>query len=613
MKRAVVFGIALLAAAISAIGLLHREEATDIRLTGIVSANEALVASEISGRIRELRVDEGDRVEKGQVIAVLATEEIDTQRQRQLAAIDQLSARLEQGEERVELETARVKSQIEAATAQLRASESQREEIRAELDQAMKDLERTSELLTQGLVARQVKEREESVVEVIRARMRTADDRVEAARAELEIHRASERQVRVMEQEVQQTEAQAAQARAELKQIAVRLGYTELRSPLTGVVSIRVAREGEFVAAGSPVVTVVDLNDVWVRAEVEETLLGRLVLGQPLEVILASDLALVGKVTFISPEAGFATQRDVDRVKRDIRTFAIKVALDNPDGRIHPGMTAFVVVPGEEAPPTARRDENEAPVLPAETEPGPATERLPVLTGTAIAAPAPKPPVPAPVPTQTRPEQKPRPTPRDVSQAGNPVSTAPPKPASVTPVARESPVPERPVTSASPASAKSTAREDRAARVSPPVPESERIENTASEPPPNSARPASPAAPASPSLEELLENIDIEDPTEADLALLEAALDAETATGEGAAGRRGASKPEAPAVTRAPPPPDPPPLQLEGISVADGKPFAIINGARVIEGDSVGGARVVRITQDSVVLDFGGRSITLRF
>ena len=608
MKRAVVFGIALLVAAVSAIGLLRREEAADIRLTGIVSANEALVASEISGRIRELRVDEGDRVEKGQVIAVLATEEIDTQRQRQLAAIDQLSARLEQGEERVELETARVKSQIEAATAQLRASESQREEIRAELDQAMKDLERTSELLTQGLVARQVKEREESAVEVIRARMRTADDRVEAARAELEIHRASERQVRVMEQEVQQTEAQAAQARAELRQIAVRLGYTELRSPLTGVVSIRVAREGEFVAAGSPVVTVVDLNDVWVRAEVEETLLGRLVLGQPLKVILASDLELVGKVTFISPEAGFATQRDVDRVKRDIRTFAIKVALDNPDGRIHPGMTAFVVVPGEDPPPTAERHEKEAPILPAEPEPGPATERLPVLTGTAIAAPAPK-------PVQTGPEPRPKPRPElsDVPKTEKPVSSAPPKPAAETPVARESPVPERPVTSASPASAKSTAREGRAARVLPPVPESERIESPAAEPPPNSARPASPAAPASPSLEELLENIDIEDPTEADLALLEAALDAETATGEGAAGRRGASKPEAPAVTRAPPPPDPPPLRLEGISAADGKPFAVINGARVIEGDSVGGARVVRITHDSVVIDFGGRSITLRF
>jgi len=117
MKRAAFVGLVLLAAALGAIALLRREEPTDVRLTGIVSANEAFVASEVSGRLRELRVDEGDRVEKGQVIAVLATEEIDTQRQGQLAAIDQLSARLEQGEERVQLETARVKSQIEAATA----------------------------------------------------------------------------------------------------------------------------------------------------------------------------------------------------------------------------------------------------------------------------------------------------------------------------------------------------------------------------------------------------------------------------------------------------------------------------------------------------------------
>jgi len=607
MKRAAFVGLFLLAVALGAIALLRHEESPDVRLTGVVSANEAIVSSELSGRLRELRVDEGDRVEKGEVIAVLATEEIDTQRQRQLAAIDQLSARLEQGEERVRLETARVKSQIEAATAQLRASESQREEVRAELDQAMKDLERTSELLAQGLVARQVKEQEETVVEVIRARLRTADDRTEAARAELEIHRASERQVRVMEQEVQQTEAQVAQARAELEQIAVRRGYTELRSPLTGVVSVRVAREGEFVAAGSPVVTVVDLTDVWVRAEVEETLLGNLVLGQSLPVILASDLELEGEVTFISPEAGFATQRDVDRVKRDIRTFGIKIALDNPDGRIHPGMTAFVVVPGKGALPPAKVDVQDAPVLPAAPEPSPTPERPPVLTGTAIAAPTPRPAAPTSAPVKTVPA--PRPT--EVSRKEPQVASSIPKPAPATPALREAPVAKRPVTSAAPSSTESSAGEDPVASPAPPRREPERQEN---EPPE-----AEPLPPPGPSLEELLENMDLEDPTDADLALLEAALDAETPEVENGAARkaafdaerREASKP-AP-VPRATPPAEPPPLRLEGISVADGKPFAIINGARVFEGGTVDGARVVRIVHDSVVLDFGGRTITLRF
>jgi hypothetical protein len=111
----------------------------------------------------------------------------------------------------------------------------------------------------------------------------------------------------------------------------------------------------------------------------------------------------------------------------------------------------------------------------------------------------------------------------------------------------------------------------------------------------------------------------MEDPTDSDLALLEAALNAEAATVESAmdptaefeAEREETPKP-APAVPAAAPS-SPPPLRLEGISVADGRPVAVINGARVYEGDSVGGARVVRIVPDSVVLDFGGRTITLRF
>jgi hypothetical protein len=359
---------------------------------------------------------------------------------------------------------------------------------------------------------------------------------------------------------------------------------------LTGVVSIRVAREGEFVAAGSPVVTVVDLTDVWVRAEVEETLLGRLVLGQSLKVILASDLELVGEVTFISPEAGFATQRDVDRVKRDIRTFGIKVALDNPDGRIHPGMTAFVEVPGEGTSPTAAGNE-ETPALQAPPQPSPATERPAVLTGTAIAAPATAKTAREPKPKETR-------------RSGE-------KPASAAPVL---PIPEKPASTAGASPTRPTLGEDRASSAAPPgrKPESGRNEpDAAIEEALTPSRPTIPDGPSSesPDLEALLENMDLEDPTDADLALLEEALNAETAALDNAADGTPVFESEPTAKT----PSAPPALRLEGISVADGKPVAVINGVRLVEGDSVEGARVVRILQDSVVLEFGGRTITLRF
>ena len=123
-----------------------------------------------------------------------------------------------------------------------------------------------------------------------------------------------------------------------------------------------------------------------------------------------------------------------------------------------------------------------------------------------------------------------------------------------------------------------------------------------------------------PSLEELLETIDMEDPSDADLALLEAALGAGPTAAESGAVRGPDSGRERSRTARPAPPPapsespsEPPLLRLEGISLAEGKPVAVINGVRLFEGDSVSGVRVVRIREDSVVLDHGGRSITLRF
>ena len=95
----------------------------------------------------------------------------------------------------------------------------------------------------------------------------------------------------------------------------------------------------------SPIVTIVDLNDVWVRAAVPETESDSVALGDALQVRLPSGRVLDGKVFFKGVEADFATQRDVGRSKRDIKTVVLKVRVDNRDKRLTPGMTAEVLVP----------------------------------------------------------------------------------------------------------------------------------------------------------------------------------------------------------------------------------------------------------------------------
>jgi len=113
---------------------------------------------------------------------------------------------------------------------------------------------------------------------------------------------------------------------------------------VTGTVSVRAAREGEFLTSGQPIVTVVDFGDTWVRAAIPETQTDHIWLGDTLRIRLPGGTQTSGKVYFKSAEADFATQRDVSRRKRDIKTVVLKVRLDNPKGAYVPGMTADVLI-----------------------------------------------------------------------------------------------------------------------------------------------------------------------------------------------------------------------------------------------------------------------------
>jgi HlyD family secretion protein len=346
---AAVAGVYLVAYAASRLG-----EGGPQRLTGVVASNEVVIAAKTAGRIEHLGVQEGSWVKAGDLIARLDREELDAERQHQLALIGQLSAKLRQGHEVVSLEGDRGRGRVASAEAQLQVARSQHGEAVASLEQLRKDDERADQLFKEGLLSRQEAERIHTEVRVCEARLRSLADQVARAEADLDLARTGERQTEVARRDVDQTSAQIDQARAELAQISARTGYTEVRAPLGGMVSVRVAREGEVVRLGDPIVTIVDLDDVWVRADVEEGSVNRVVVSQALDVELASGERLRGRVTLVEPEAQFATQRDVSRVKRDIRTFGIKVALPNADRRLHAGMTAYVLLPGSASPGTGK-------------------------------------------------------------------------------------------------------------------------------------------------------------------------------------------------------------------------------------------------------------------
>jgi HlyD family secretion protein len=167
---------------------------------------------------------------------------------------------------------------------------------------------------------------------------------VEAARAALALARANAEQTAMRQESLGASREQQAAAVAQRAQADVRLGYTEIHAPLDANVDVLAVRTGEFVSPGQPLLTLVNPDDLWVRVDVEETYIDRVRIGDTFSVYLPSGAERQGVVFYRGVDAGFATQRDVSRFKRDIKTFEVRLRVDNQDRRLAVGMTASVAL-----------------------------------------------------------------------------------------------------------------------------------------------------------------------------------------------------------------------------------------------------------------------------
>jgi HlyD family secretion protein len=123
------------------------------------------------------------------------------------------------------------------------------------------------------------------------------------------------------------------------------LDYTQIRAPIDGIVDVRAALLGEVVNPGQGIVTLINEDDLWVRADIEETYIDGIHLGDRMKIRLPSGAEREGTVFHRGIDADFATQRDVSRTKRDIKTFEIRLRCDNADRALAVGMTAYVMLP----------------------------------------------------------------------------------------------------------------------------------------------------------------------------------------------------------------------------------------------------------------------------
>jgi multidrug resistance efflux pump len=344
-------GVLVLAAAAF---LLARRGPGVLVLTGIVTTQDVIVSPQVEGRLEKLLVKEGDTVERGQLLALIAPDELRADSAYYASSAAGFTSQVREGVAALRYEQRLTADQIRQAEATLAATRAQRLEADAALENARLSLERTKDLFGQGISPVQDFDAARTAYEGAKAHADSLGQQVDAQAAALALARANADQVSVKRSQLQADEHQRAAADAQRTKADVRLAYAELRAPIPGFVDVRAARAGEVVNAGQPVVTLVNPDDLWVRVDVEETYIDRVRLGETMTVRLPSGQERAGTVFFRGVDAGFATQRDVSRTKRDIRTFEVRLRVDNRDRRLAVGMTAYVLFPLQAPPPSAR-------------------------------------------------------------------------------------------------------------------------------------------------------------------------------------------------------------------------------------------------------------------
>jgi HlyD family secretion protein len=343
-KTAVVFVVLVLAAGAATYGY-RRMAPPALVLTGIVTTNDVIVSPQIAGQIGQLLVTEGDAVTRNQLVAVIVPDELKADTAYFAQNVEGMSSQIRESEAALRLQERQTVDQIRQAESTLASIEAQVESAVADVEQARLTYTRTQSLSKQGVVSPQELDAARTAQTAAQAKLDALRKQVEAQRATVALAHSNAEQTAVRRSQVQTSEHMKQAASAQSTKADVRLRYTEIHAPIAGIVDVRAVRVGEVVSPGQPIVTLINPDDLWVRADVEESYIDRVRLGDKLTVRLPSGVERDGTVFYRGADAAFATQRDVSRTKRDIKTFEVRLRVDNTDRRLAVGMTAYVLMP----------------------------------------------------------------------------------------------------------------------------------------------------------------------------------------------------------------------------------------------------------------------------
>lgn len=375
-----------------------RAEPTSLHLSGRLEADETDIGAKTAGRITAINFREGDQVRKDQVVAQMTDEEVNEQLRGATAQV----ATAQQQEQQARLDIARIEAQIQQAQlnlqqskgdaqgridqaastvsaaraqlaqaeAQVKEAEAQIRQARSQLELAKKDRDRYAQLVAQGAINKQQFDQAQTTVETDQASVETAEAtrqaRIQAVSAARDQLKAAEggltqsqstglnpgirtAQLADLLQQREQAQSKLIAAQAQVKtalanqqQYQKRLESFQVKSPIDGVVTARPLEPGAVVATGKTLLSIINLNTVYLRGYVPEGDIGKIRVGQPARVYLDSNpkKPLSARVAAIDAKATFTPENIYFRDDRVKQVFGVKLTIDDPAGYAKPGMPA---------------------------------------------------------------------------------------------------------------------------------------------------------------------------------------------------------------------------------------------------------------------------------
>jgi HlyD family secretion protein len=316
-----------------------------LTLTGIVTTNNVIVSPQIGGQIDQLLVKEGDAVKRDQLIATIAPDELKADSAFYQAGAQGAVSQVAESQAALRFQERQTTDQIGQAEATLASILAQQKAAEADMESARLTFQRDLQMSKEGVISIDQYDQARTAYDAAQAKVDALKKQVDAQRSTVALARSNAEQNAMRRSQLQANQQQQAAATAQSAKAEVRLAYTEVRSPIDAVVDVCAARLGEVVNAGQAIVSLINPDDLWVRVDVEETYIDSVKIGDHLKVRLPSGADLDGTVFYRGVDAAFATQRDVSRTKRDIKTFEVRLRVDNRDRRLAVGMTAYVTLP----------------------------------------------------------------------------------------------------------------------------------------------------------------------------------------------------------------------------------------------------------------------------